>query len=153
MARGAAVCPGPRGAGGQPLARSTKPASCSRGKKGAGAAQPIRTERDFPFQLWYFIAIGAGMFALYWWVTARPGVAFITMIIMLIASFFFTAIAGYLAGVIGSSNNPISGVTVATLLFTALIMLAMGATGDEGMVATIIVAAIVCCSAATIVIA
>jgi uncharacterized oligopeptide transporter (OPT) family protein len=67
---------------------------------------------------------------------------------LLLAAFFFTAVAGYLAGILGSSNNPISGVTVTTLLFTAMLMAAIGAEQNMGMTATIIVGAVVCCSAA-----
>jgi putative OPT family oligopeptide transporter len=72
---------------------------------------------------------------------------------MFIFAFFFTAVAGYIAGVVGSSNNPISGVTVATLMFTALMLVGLMAAGagissNAGMTATILVAAIVCCSAA-----
>jgi putative OPT family oligopeptide transporter len=63
-------------------------------------------------------------------------------------AFFFTAVAGYIAGVVGSSNNPISGVTVATLLFTAIVLLLAGADINAGMTGTVLVAAIVCCSAA-----
>lgn len=126
------------------------------GKKGAEEVKPIRTEIDFPFKWFYFIFIGGLMFIFYWFVLRDlPGsggykgtVALSLTIIMLIAGFLFTAIAGYLAGLIGSSNNPISGVTVATLLFTALLLFAFGATSDVGITATILVAAIVCCSAA-----
>jgi putative OPT family oligopeptide transporter len=127
------------------------------GQKGESETyKPIRTEQDFPFKSFYFIFIGIGMFLFYLYVLSdlsdslgyKGGVAFALTIIMLIAGFLFTAIAGYLAGIIGSSNNPISGVTVATLLFTALLLLGFGATSDVGITATILVAAIVCCSAA-----
>ena len=119
------------------------------GKKAeAGAAGPIRTERDFPMHWLYFVAIGVAMFVLYYYVTKNYLVAGVSMGVLLLFCFFFTAVAGYLAGVIGSSNNPISGVTVATLLFTALLLLALGTEKNIGMTATIIVGAVVCCSAA-----
>jgi putative OPT family oligopeptide transporter len=123
-------------------------------KKGAGGetVKPIRTEWDFPLRLWYFIGIGIAMFILYYYVTSSGIVAGVAMAVLLVACFFFTAVAGYLAGVIGSSNNPISGVTVATLLFTALILLALSNLGFADiptmMTATIVVGAVVCVSAA-----
>ncbi|MCK5560931.1 MAG: oligopeptide transporter, OPT family, partial [Thermoplasmata archaeon] len=120
------------------------------GIKGAGGTggKIIRTEYDLPWKLWYFIAIAIAMFAMYWWITNSPVVTAISVPVLLIAAFFFTAVAGYLAGIIGSSNNPISGVTVTTLLFTAILLAAIGAEKNMGMTATIIVGAVVCCSAA-----
>jgi putative OPT family oligopeptide transporter len=73
---------------------------------------------------------------------------------MFIATFLFTAVAGYLAGIVGSSNNPISSVTITTLVITAgvlILMTRLGIStleGPDGMSATILVAAVVCCSAA-----
>ena len=62
--------------------------------------------------------------------------------------FIASAIAGYMAGLLGSSNNPISGVTVAVLLFVSILMLAFGATGIEGMTVVILMAAVVACAGA-----
>jgi putative OPT family oligopeptide transporter len=123
-------------------------------RKGTGkeVVKPIRTEWDFPFQIWYFVAIAISMVLLYYFVTYSIVVSVVSMVVLFVACFFFTAVAGYLAGVIGSSNNPISGVTVATLLFTAIILLGFSAGGfistSVGMTATIVVGAVVCVSAA-----
>ncbi len=121
-------------------------------KKVIPAGGVLRTERDFPMNFIYFIIIGVGMAVLYYWVTSNAWVAGVSAIVLMFFCFFFTAVAGYLAGVIGSSNNPISGVTVATLLFTAILLLGMSRLGllniYTGMTATIIVGAVVCCSAA-----
>jgi putative OPT family oligopeptide transporter len=121
------------------------------GKKADGPA-PIRTERDFPMSLLYFVAIVGVMIGLYFWVTNNAVVAVVAAVVLLGFTFLFTAVAGYLAGVIGSSNNPISGVTVATMLFTAALLLGLSYAGllniYIGMTATIIVGAVVCCSAA-----
>ena len=121
-------------------------------KKDKDAPKPIRTERDFPMTLLYLVPIGLAMIGLYYWVTHNAVVAIVSTGVLLFFCFFFTAVAGYLAGVIGSSNNPISGVTVATLLFTALLLTGLMYAGllDKyvGMTATIIVGAVVCCSAA-----
>jgi putative OPT family oligopeptide transporter len=121
------------------------------GKKADGPA-PIRTERDFPVSVIYFVIIVGVMIGLYYWVTSNAVVAVVAAIVLLGFTFLFTAVAGYLAGVIGSSNNPISGVTVATMLFTAALLLGLSYAGlldiYVGMTATIIVGAVVCCSAA-----
>jgi putative OPT family oligopeptide transporter len=109
--------------------------------------QPLRTEYDFKPSYIYFGVIAVIMGILFWLVTGSVMVALVAMIMMLIFTFLFTVIAAYLAGVVGSSNNPISGVTVATMLFTGIVLLI---TPDRniGMTATIIVGSVICCSAA-----
>lgn len=109
----------------------------------------IRTELDLPTGFTFIMAgiISVCIFLMYWYIVQSLAIAFVTAIIMLIAAFFFSAIAGYMAGIIGSSNNPISGVTIATLIFTALLLVALGVPSAVGAAATILVAAIVCCAA------
>lgn len=75
-------------------------------------------------------------------------VAFIAATVMIILAFFFAAVSGYLVGIMGSSNNPISGLTLTALVVTALLMVALGVTGQEGIASVLGVAAIVCVSAA-----
>ena len=72
----------------------------------------------------------------------------IALLAMILMGFIFVAISGYIVGLIGSSSNPISGMTLVTLMFTALLMVALGMRGTFGMAATICVAAVVCCAAA-----
>jgi putative OPT family oligopeptide transporter len=67
---------------------------------------------------------------------------------MLIVGFFFATVSGYLVGVIGSSNNPISGLTLSTLVIAALLMVVLGVSGTGGVVAVLAVAAVVCVSSA-----
>src|SRR5271157_4900410 len=67
---------------------------------------------------------------------------------MLIIGFFFATVSGYLVGVIGSSNNPISGLTLSTLVIAALLMVSMGVSGTAGVIAVLGVAAVVCVSSA-----
>lgn len=133
-------------------------------KSTTGAADNVlRTDRDFPFKKWYFIAIPVAMATFYFFYFMIGGLitniiflfvcSIILAVVLFIFAFFFTAVAGYIAGVLGSSNNPISGVTVTTLLFTAILMKIMslipgGPDTYVGMAATIIVAGVVCCSAA-----
>jgi len=137
----------------KPIAKGIKD-SMDRGKKTkTGAIEVVeRTDRDLPLRLWYFIILAIFMVAAYYIATDNWTVAGVSTGILFVWAFLFTVIAGYLAGVVGSSNNPISGVTVVTLLFTAILLLGLSALGlvDKyvAMTATIIVAAIVCCSAA-----
>jgi len=108
----------------------------------------IRTERDFHLRLWFFAVIAVVVGIVYYIATENILATLIATIMMFAATFVFTAIAGYLAGVVGSSNNPISGVTVATLLFTAIVLFLLPVDKYVGMTATIIVGAVVCVSAA-----
>ena len=61
---------------------------------------------------------------------------------MIVAGFFFAAVSGYLVGLIGSSNNPISGLTLSTVIVAALLMVALGQTGSLGIAAVLGVAAL-----------
>jgi putative OPT family oligopeptide transporter len=74
--------------------------------------------------------------------------AIVAAIVMLLAGFFFATVSGYLVGLIGSSNNPISGLTLSTLLIAALLMVSLGVSGTSGVVAVLGVAAVVCVSSA-----
>jgi putative OPT family oligopeptide transporter len=71
----------------------------------------------------------------------------VATLVMAFAGFFFAAVAGYLVGLIGSSSNPISGLTLTTLLIAALLMVALGTTGTHGIIAVLAVATVVCCAA------
>src|SRR5437879_13687695 len=70
--------------------------------------------------------------------------AIVAAIVMLIAGFFFATVSGYLVGMIGSSNNPISGLTLSTLIIASLLMLALGVSGTSGVGAVLGVASVVC---------
>lgn len=69
-------------------------------------------------------------------------------IVMLVIGFFFATVSGYLVGVIGSTNNPISGITLSTVIIAALLMVALGVSGTSGVAAVLGVAAVVCVSSA-----
>ncbi|NKB88719.1 MAG: oligopeptide transporter, OPT family [Acidobacteria bacterium] len=120
------------------------------GRAKGGASVP-RTEQDAPMSP-VLIATALGvvpMFALYQLVLDNIGVAAFLAVVMLCAGFFFAAIAGYMAGLVGSSNNPISGVTISTLLFAAgLLLLLTGADNPAGPAAALFVGAMVACAAA-----
>jgi putative OPT family oligopeptide transporter len=74
--------------------------------------------------------------------------ALVATVVMIIAGFFFAAVSGYLVGIIGSSNNPISGLTLSTLVVAAILMVALGMKGTQGVAAVLGVAAVVCVAAA-----
>jgi putative OPT family oligopeptide transporter len=74
--------------------------------------------------------------------------AILAALVMAVAGFFFAAVSGNLVGQIGSSNNPISGLTLSTLIIAALLMVVVGATGVSGVAAVLGVAAVVCVSSA-----
>src|SRR5690606_1037974 len=70
-------------------------------------------------------------------------------IIMILAGFLFVSVSAYLAGLVGSSNNPVSGITIATILFAAAVLvLLLGRDSPVGAVAAIMIGAVVCCAAA-----
>jgi putative OPT family oligopeptide transporter len=70
-------------------------------------------------------------------------------LLMLLAAFLFAAVAGYMAGVVGSSHNPVSGMTIGTILLASLLVLLMQASGlSVGAPAALMVGAVVCCAAA-----
>jgi putative OPT family oligopeptide transporter len=120
-------------------------------KKSAAAAEATeRTEKDLSFKvvLLGIAAVFVLMVALYFYFTNVLGGALLAAIVMLITGFFFAAVSGNLVGLIGSSNNPISGLTLATTIVAALTMVIIGVKGGEGVAAVLAVAAVVCVSSA-----
>ena len=119
-------------------------------KSATAKASTIRTERDMNFKIVFLMIVGvfALMIALYFYFTRGFAPAFLAALVMLITGFFFAAVSGNLVGMIGSSNNPISGLTLATTIVAALTMVIVGAKGAQGIAATLGVAAIGCVSAA-----
>lgn len=120
-------------------------------KKSAAAAEATeRTEKDLSFKvvLLGIAAVFVLMVALYFYFTNVLGGALLAAIVMLITGFFFAAVSGNLVGLIGSSNNPISGLTLATTIVAALTMVIIGVKGAEGVAAVLAVAAVVCVSSA-----
>jgi putative OPT family oligopeptide transporter len=87
--------------------------------------------------------------ALYWRFTDDIGVTLLATVIMVVASFFFVGVASYIVGLVGNSNSPVSGMTITAVLMTGGLLWLFGYTGIQGMVATLGVAAIVCCAACT----
>ena len=119
--------------------------------RGGAAEVPVRTERDAPMP-WIGAAIALSavpLFILFEVITGSVGVAAVMAVLMLVAGFCFSAVAGYMGGLVGSSNNPISGVTIATILTSALLLAALLGTGSTvGPAAAILIGAVVCCASA-----
>jgi len=119
-------------------------------KAASAEATTIRTERDLSFKVVFLgiLTVAVLMVALYFYFTNMIGGAILAAIVMLITGFFFAAVSGNLVGMIGSSNNPISGLTLATTIVAALTMVIVGVKGTEGIAAVLGVAAVVCVSSA-----
>jgi putative OPT family oligopeptide transporter len=120
-------------------------------RKSAGqAAATERTERDLPFKLVILgvVIVFALMIGLYFYFTQMWLGAIFAAIVMIITGFFFAAVSGNLVGLIGSSNNPISGLTLAATVIAALTMVIIGVKGIQGVAAVLGVAAVVCVSSA-----
>jgi putative OPT family oligopeptide transporter len=105
-----------------------------------------RTERDIPAR-WVVLstlALLVPITAIYYYFTHGFGAAIAAAVIMSITGFLLSAIGGYLVGLVGSSNQPLSGLTLAALIIAALVMLTIGVTGLSGVAAVLGVAAVVC---------
>jgi putative OPT family oligopeptide transporter len=128
-------------------------------KSAAAHAATNRTERDLPakaifagvaavmvamFVLYYFFIGGAGNLSSSQVITG----AAVATVVMVVLGFFFAAVSGNLVGMIGSSNNPVSGLTLCTLVIAALLMVALGVAGTGGVAAVLGVAAVICVSSA-----
>jgi putative OPT family oligopeptide transporter len=114
-----------------------------------GTKQLRRLDTDLDFKK-VFIAIGflaIPMFGLYIYFSKSIPGAFVLTVVMLVLGFLFAAVAGYLVALIGSSNNPISGLTLSTLLISAVLMVALGVTGPKGVMAVLGIAGVICCAA------
>jgi len=120
-------------------------------KKSAAAHESTtRTQRDLSGKVVFggLAAVFVCMIALYLYFAGDIGPAAVAAIVMIVLGFFFAAVSGNLVGMIGSSNNPISGLTLCTLVIAALLMVAMGLRGNVGIAAVLGVAAVVCVSSA-----
>ncbi|MBU1101347.1 MAG: oligopeptide transporter, OPT family [Bacteroidetes bacterium] len=119
-------------------------------KAATGESATERIEKDIPFT-WIMVGIlgtAVATFFIYNYFAQDVFAALVATIVMIIAGFFFAAVSGYLVGIIGSSNNPISGLTLSTLVVAAILMVALGMEGTEGVAAVLGVAAVVCVAAA-----
>ena len=127
-----------------PLIAKTFKQAMQRMKK-KSSASALRTEQDIPmpFLLVMILVIGIAI----WLVPAFP-VNPIGALIVIVFGFFFATVSSRMVGLIGSSNNPVSGMAIATLLIATLLLKATGTTGVKGMTGAIAIGGIICVIAA-----
>jgi putative OPT family oligopeptide transporter len=111
---------------------------------GGKSGKANRTEIDSPMS--WVIGATVLVFLLVWFLPMVPGikVGVVGSVFVIIAAFFFAVVSARLVGIIGTSNNPISGMTIATLLLITSVLKATGKIGNTGMVAAILAGAVVC---------
>ena len=126
------------------IIRTFKQAIDSMKNKNA-AHKGLRTEQDLPIPV--LIAVALVIAVLIWLIPTFP-VNLIGALIIVVFGFFFATVSSRMVGLIGSSNNPVSGMTIATLLFATVILKATGTTGITGMVGAISIGGIICIVAA-----
>jgi putative OPT family oligopeptide transporter len=107
--------------------------------------QTLRTERDIPI-IW--VLIGSAMLIIF--ITIIPSIPanFLSAIMIVVFGFFFVTVSSRIVGLIGSSSNPISGMTIATLMATSLLFVGIGWTGDAYQPVALVVGSIVCIASA-----
>lgn len=116
------------------------------------SAEISRLEKDIPMK-WVLIAVMCSIvpiFLLFHLLMGKIGMSITMAVIMVIAGFLFSAVSGYMTGLVGSSNNPVSGVTIATILFASVLLLILfGGGGDiKGAAAAILIGGVVACAVA-----
>jgi putative OPT family oligopeptide transporter len=125
--------------------------------RGADRVEIDRTEKDLPMKWIMILIVGSvvPLFLVYQHFVQQVHISLVMAGVMLVTGFLFSAVAGYMAGLVGSSNNPISGVTISTVLIASLLLFTLmkigGLTDAEkliGPAAAVIIGAVVCCAAA-----
>ncbi|MBU5627604.1 oligopeptide transporter, OPT family [Oscillibacter sp. MSJ-2] len=124
------------------IARTFRDALGGYGKNGLGT---LRTEQDL--SMGFLLAAVAVVAAALWLIPVIP-LTLPTALLVIIFSFFFATVSSRMVGLIGSSNNPVSGMAIATLLISTLLLKAAGETGIEGMTAAITIGSVICIVAA-----
>lgn len=113
------------------------------------SADPTQLDLNAKQTLPVLVLAAAATIGLYWSLTSDLYVAMVAGVVMVVASFFFVAVSSYIVGLVGSSNNPVSGMTICALLFASGILLLLGMSGTTGILAALGIAGVVCCAAAT----
>ena len=112
------------------------------------AAEQLRTERDLPASgvLLAIAALSVPVAVIYYHFSQSVIGAVAAAVVMMVTGFLFSAVGGYLVGLVGGSNQPVSGLALSTLILSALLMVGFGITGLRGVAAVLGVAAVVCCA-------
>ena len=108
---------------------------------GAKVDSSLRTAKDLNFK---FVLISILVLTILVWLVPAIPVSFLGACIVVIFGFFFATVSSRMVGLVGSSNNPVSGMAIATLLITTLILKATGMTGAFGMMSAISIGSIIC---------
>ena len=110
------------------------------------AAEPLRIEKDLPARgvVLGIAALAVPVAFIYYHFSGSVTGALVAAVMMMVTGFLFSAVGGYLVGLVGSSNQPVSGLALSTLILSALLMVGFGVTGLAGVAAVLGVAAVVC---------
>ncbi|MCA0387534.1 MAG: oligopeptide transporter, OPT family [Bacteroidetes bacterium] len=114
-------------------------------KAGSAGKSTLRTEKDLPL---VFVLIGAVVLVAFMAIIPSIPTNFLSAVMIVIFGFFFVTVSSRIVGIIGSSSNPISGMTIATLMATSLIFVGLGWTGSAHQPIALVVGSIVCIAAA-----
>ena len=125
------------------IMRTFKEAMKGYGKGGAGTGE--RTDKDLSMKV---IFISVAVLALLLWLIPAVPVNLFCAVLIVIFGFFFATVSSRMVGLIGSSNNPVSGMAIATLLVTTIILKSTGQVGQAGMTAAIAIGSVICIIAA-----
>ena len=116
-----------------------------KGLKGGTKAGSLRTEQDLDMRL--VLGVDIFLILVIWLLPAIP-VSLIGALLVVVFGFFFATVSSRMVGLVGSSNNPVSGMAIATLLFSTLILKVTGNTGVSGMIGAIAIGSVICIVAA-----
>ena len=107
----------------------------------AGAASTLRTEKDINLKI---VLLAIALLTLLVWLIPAIPVSLLGAVIIVVFGFFFATVSSRMVGLVGSSNNPVSGMAIATLLIATLILKITGSTGVAGMCSAIAIGSIIC---------
>ncbi len=114
-------------------------------KGGSGEKTSLRTEQDLDMRV---IGIGVLVIIIAIWLLPEIPVSPLGAILIVIFGFFFATVSSRMVGIVGSSNNPVSGMAIATLLFATICLKATGDIGSHGMTGAIAIGSVICIVAA-----
>ncbi|WP_097003028.1 OPT family oligopeptide transporter [Lacrimispora amygdalina] len=120
-------------------------ADAMKGLGQSGSGSGLRTQQDLSFKI---ILGGVGLLTILVWLIPTIPVSLIGAIIVVIFGFFFATVSSRMVGLVGSSNNPVSGMAIATLLIATIVLKATGDGGIHGMKGAIAIGSIICIVAA-----
>ncbi len=117
--------------------------------RGGAATDPADTDLPLKWILLATVGLVIPTTAIYYQYTGSLGAALLAAAVMTVTGFVLSAVGGYLVGLVGSSNQPLSGLTLSALLIAALVMVVIGVKGVPGVAAVLGVASVVCCACST----